>query len=241
LKKNADKLNMAHTKNWYVHIGDEIFGPVATDVVNVMLRQTRLQFTDFIWAPGLTKWVRIIDVDDFTRLLPPYPASAIPRGKSESNHEEVEDDVADFSHEEEAIEPPPVPKISKKLAVEKKPEEYRTGGLSGKPIKPGLKLSVFPRIKLQGKISIKGHGHYKAIDISEGGVFVAAEESIEIGTEVDFILEAEVFSEKLSMTGVVIRHGDRHDEKGFAIEFMRVNPAYKRLIKDAITKESGKS
>jgi Tfp pilus assembly protein PilZ len=227
---NADKRDMAQNKNWFVHIGDEIFGPVSTDVVNVMLRQTRLQFTDFIWAQGLTKWVRIIDVDDFTRLLPPYPASSIPRPqKIEISDEE---DMADFSAEEELT---PVPKSLKAV------EEYRTGGLSGKPMKPGLKLSAFPRIRLQGKIAIKGHGNYKAIDISEGGVFVASTESIEIGTEVDFTLEANVFPEKLAMTGVVIRHGDRHDEKGFAIEFMRVNPAYKRLIKDAIMKESGKS
>jgi hypothetical protein len=223
---------MAELKNWYVHIGDEIFGPVSTEVVNVMLRQTRLQFTDFIWAPGLTKWVRIIDVDDFTRLLPPYPASSIPKpGKEQKVKVE---DVSEEPEEEfsDDLTPPPPPPIKK--------EDVRTGNLSGKALKPGLKLSVFPRIKVKGKVNIKGYGVYKVIDLSEGGVFAAAETSIDIGTEVEFSLDADIFPEKMTLTGVVIRHGDRHDEKGFAVEFMRVNPIYKRMIKDAIAKEAGK-
>ena len=75
------------------------------------------------------------------------------------------------------------------------------------------------------------------VDISEGGVFVAATECIEVGTEVNFKLESSSFAEILPMKGVVIRHGERHDEKGFAIEFLRVNPIYKRMIQAAISND----
>jgi len=246
---------MSQNKNWFVHIGGEIFGPVATEVITVMLRQTRLQFTDFIWNSSLTKWVRIIDVDDFVGMLPNYPRTPIPStvGKKMPRPvEEVPEEHFIYDSEEEEVgmdeeeektpvpkrasTPPPPPPPSKKVEKKIPANEPRSGSLSGKITKSSAKLSVFPRIKLSGKIKIDGIGNFKVIDISEGGVFVAASESIEIGTEVNFTLDADIFGESLSMAGVVIRHGDRYDEKGFAIEFLRVNPAYKRLIKNSIAK-----
>jgi Tfp pilus assembly protein PilZ len=82
--------------------------------------------------------------------------------------------------------------------------------------------------------------YYKIIDISEGGVFVASKEPMEIGTDLQFDLQIEGFPENLSMVGVVIRHGDRDQHPGFAIEFMRVNPAYKRMLQTFINEELSK-
>jgi hypothetical protein len=243
---------MALNKNWFVHISGEIFGPVSSDVVNVMLRQARLQFTDFIWTAGLTKWVRIIDVDDFAGLLPAYPRSAIPSSPGKrpvvaqpeppiEEEEEVVEQEEQVAQEEEHVVVAPVKVVAKKVE-KKKPAEIRTGTLAPKAeAKPGSKLSIFPRMKVTGKINIQGGPSFKVVDISEGGLFVSAKECIEVGTEVSFTLESNSFAEIMAMNGVVIRHGERHDEKGFAIEFLRVNPVYKRMIQGAISKESGKS
>lgn len=239
---------MSQNKNWFVHLGEEIFGPVPTEVINVMLRQSRLQFTDFIWSTGLTKWVRIIDVDDFAGILPAYPRTPIPLAKNTQPQIVEEEVFEEEAEEQEEVEEPkivvkkaPVKTHTEKPKLPKVPsEDVRTGNLSGNPPKPGAKLSVFPRMKLKGKINIEGTGSFKIVDLSEGGLFVAAKESIDIGTEVVFTIEADVFKELLPMTGVVIRHGDRYDERGFAVEFMRVNPIYKRLIQNAI-KDADKS
>jgi hypothetical protein len=49
--------------------------------------------------------------------------------------------------------------------------------------------------------------------------------------DVRFIVESTALPKALEMTGIVIRKGVSEDgQAGFAIEFTRVNPAYKRLL-----------
>src|SRR5579884_545965 len=65
--------------SWYVHMHDETLGPLTTEKVVLMLTQNRLQFADFAWSEGYTKWVRISDIDEFAAHLPGYPKIGIPK------------------------------------------------------------------------------------------------------------------------------------------------------------------
>lgn len=65
-------------KEWYLHVQGDTFGPLTTDVVATMLKQNRLQFSDYVWTVGLAKWIRLGEVQEFQALLPPYPAIPIP-------------------------------------------------------------------------------------------------------------------------------------------------------------------
>ncbi len=214
---------MSKIKNWFVHVGGEIFGPVSTEIITVMVRQNRLQFSDFIWYSGLTKWVRILDVDDFVGLLPPYPQVSIPTSSQKI-----------LPTENLSIPKPIASKYTEKIipAEEINP---RSGSVSGNPSKPGTKLAAFQRAIINGKVKMSGKEPFQIVDISEGGVFVATAELLEIGTEIAFTLEADALGKPLPMVGVVIRHGERKDQSGFAIEFMRVNPIYKRIIQTYIS------
>jgi Tfp pilus assembly protein PilZ len=79
----------------------------------------------------------------------------------------------------------------------------------------------------------------EVVNISEGGVFLRAEVPLPIGTELKFGLEIKGIAKKLDMTGVVIRHGQAENIEGFAVEFIRQNPAHKRLIQEFLNERMG--
>jgi Tfp pilus assembly protein PilZ len=217
------------TKTWFVHLGGEVFGPVTTETVVIMLRQTRLHFSDFIWQAGFTKWTRISDVDDFARLLPPYPQIPIPKNSGKAQ------EVVEEAKEEST---PTIPFLKEETRA-----PARTGRVATKAdkaadlkdlketvVKKLKMLAAHPRYEVHGTVQVESGKTYKIVDLSEGGVFLATKEPLEIGTEINFTLEADGLGEKLRMAGVIIRHGDRHNQAGFAVEFMRLNPVFKRLI-----------
>lgn len=65
-------------KDWFIHIEGQSFGPLSTDVVNIMLRQGRLQISDFAWYRGLTRWQRLGEFEVFSTHVPPYPVVPVP-------------------------------------------------------------------------------------------------------------------------------------------------------------------
>jgi len=203
-------------KNWFVYISGDTFGPLTTEIIQVMLKRTRLHFTDYIWSSGLSKWMRIAEVNDFVDLLPPYPKSPIP---SESGILETL---------------PPVPSHGKSdrtgQVSKKEPKKESVKGIS--------KLAMHPRFKIDGTVLTESGQSFDIVDISEGGVFLASEKPLEIGTELVFRLEAKGLEEIMKMTGVVIRYGERQDQPGFAVEFMRVNPVYKRILRNFLVEKT---
>lgn len=66
--------------NWFFHVHGETFGPLSHDVVAILLRQGRLQFTDWAWSESLTRWTRVAEIEAFAALLPPYPDAPLPAG-----------------------------------------------------------------------------------------------------------------------------------------------------------------
>lgn len=207
------------SKQWHLHFDGENIGPVTTDVVKLFLKQHRVHFADYIWSTGHTKWHRIIDLDEFASLLPPYPSSPIPGGV-------VTPSAAPAAVEEVVVaKKVAAPKIQKapKVVAEKQTEK----------VWPKVRRTT--RIPCQGTVAIEGHDSFALINISEGGIFVKAKELLPIGADVKFSLEITSLSKKFVMTGVVIRHGVAEGEHGFAVEFTRLNPAHKRELVEFIS------
>jgi len=212
---------------WYVHIQGENIGPLSTANVSSMLQQNRLQFVDFIWAESMTKWHRIMDLDQFASLLPQYPKVGIP----------------DLAAGEALEAPAPAPKPSpvkaapakspaKKPAIPPATEPSPTPP-SAKPKKPAL--GKFQRVGGKGaNVQIEEHGSFNVVNMSEGGIFLESKQPPFVGTEVTLSLELPGVEKKLDLTGVVIRHGIAEEIVGFAVEFTRLNPAHKRVLRDFI-------
>jgi hypothetical protein len=247
---------------WYVHIEGETLGPVSAESVKNMLAKSRLGFADFVWRPGLTKWVRVYDMDEFAAGLPPYPQSPIPEA---------------LGHAPPAKAPAPAPARAKKPAPEehkpliraKAPEpeapEARGPVPSKQAVHSDMPANVMPlpvnderrkpdarvsaerrkwpktryavRVPIEGKVESKEYGTFKVSNISEGGLFIRSKDPIAVGTDIKFRLVCEELGKHLDMTGVVIRQGivvEGH--VGFAISFTRLNPAHKRLIDEYVDK-----
>lgn len=93
-----------------------------------------------------------------------------------------------------------------------------------------------PRVPLGAKILIDVYGSLQVVDISETGMLFICETPIEPGTHLEFTLESSELSKvPLRMTGVIVRNVMINDTRHSAIEFTRVNPAYKRLLKEFIS------
>lgn len=191
---------------WHVHFQGETLGPLSTEKVLAMLAQNRLQFTDFAWRSGLTKWMRMSELDDFIPHLPAYPTTPIPE--------------RDGNDKEQITAPLAEPIVKKKSDV----KEAK---------KPKIK-SAFLRIPLEGTVKTTQHGSFAILNAAERGVFVSADTPLPLGTEMKFTLTAKAFPKPLEMTGVVVRQSSEQEEKGFAIEFTRINPAHKRLFEEYV-------
>lgn len=208
----------------------ENLGPLPTEAVKGMLRQNRLQFTDFIWCKGNKKWHRIYEIDEFEMLMPPYPESGVPS-----------DDV---SGSEAAAEPAPKPKSEPRAEpkAESAPKPKAEPKLAPKTVPktdPQFPHSR-PRVGIEAQLVSKEHGAFVVVNVSEGGVFLKADDPIPVGTDVKFSLQSNKLPKILDMTGIVIRHSNPNDVfKGFAIEFTRVNPAHKRLLQDYVKSNTG--
>lgn len=180
---------------WFIHVQDETLGPLSTEKVLAMLGQNRFQFADFAWCAGLTKWVRLSDIDGFAAQLPPYPKA-------------------------------PIPEATKKKTKSVAPEPAAAPA-------PQVKTR-FLRIPCTGKIISTEHGSFNILNVAERGLFVSSEAPPPVGTEIKFKIESKSFAKTLEMTGVVIRHANKEEDPGFAVEFTRVNPAHKRIFEEYV-------
>jgi hypothetical protein len=214
-------------QQWYVHLDGDTVGPLSTENVNLMLKQNRLQFVDFIWAPPAKKWQRIVDVDEFSKMAPVYPTVAVPKAEQPEQPSKKTNYVVESAPKET---PKPAPKPAAKTAVTAVPE--------GDP-------TYWPRIRkflrLDGsgeKVSLAGRGDFVVASISEGGVFCISNDPLDVGTDLKLQLKLPGKDKPLEMTGVVIRKGKLEGKEGFAIEFTRVNPAHRRHLAEHIQRKA---
>lgn len=115
---------------WYIHLFGEAVGPVSTDSVKGMLKQARLRFSDYIWRDGFTKWVRVSEVDDFAREMPPHPAIPIPDGSSVGTHRQAS-----------------APEFEKPVPKEERPTKFREVPWDESP-KKQRKMQVVPESEM---------------------------------------------------------------------------------------------
>jgi len=190
-------------KDWYICIGTETLGPFKTDVLSLMLKQNRIQFADFAWSStlGNSRWVRLYQLDEFSRSMPPYPDVDVPDGDKKT-------------------EPKTEPKKELKKELKKEPPVCQQFP----------KIRRFERVKVNAVAEVQGIGEFKILNIGEGGIYVKSGSPPQLGTDLKLKLTSKAFPKALEMTGVVIRHGISTEEPGFGIEFTRVNPAHKRII-----------
>ncbi len=222
---------------WQVHIDGGIFGPFSTDDLAVLLRNGRVHFSDFAWAEGMRKWQRIFEIDEFKKELPPTPdilpvmglgsesSKSVPRERESRRESPAPTPVAPAKREPKKEAPAEVPEREPALVAT--PAVAKLGAHSD-------------QVKIEAKVESKEYGSFEVQDISEGGVFVKTKKKIAIGTEFSFKLASEDLGKTLEMTGVVIRHSDeKSDQQGFALQFIRVNPAHKRAIQGYVDKQRG--
>lgn len=234
------------TVQWFIHIQGETFGPIPSDVVQIMLRQNRLQFSDFVWTEGLTKWTRISEVHHFVHLMPPYPQAPIPTGGQITS--------GAIPAAAPAEPPPfrePLPRVAAAApAAAQAPRAaaapmaqptptVRPQGVPDTPLKAWIRR--YGRVTMEGSVSVDGQGVFPVVDISEGGVFLSASSPIPFGTDLRFRLDSPSLTKSLDMTGIVIREGNSEDgQAGFAIQFTRVNPAHRRVIHEYVKSKMAK-
>lgn len=249
---------------WYVHLQGESIGPLSTEHVTLMLQQNRLQFVDYIWSEQFTKWHRISDLDQFAALAPPYPRVSIPHPMqladgAGSNYvvqeasRVLEQEQENASHRgrpkpnsksQSKIEHAPKAesiKLSFEPEVARKSETPSKTKSAGEKIEKKMwpKLRKFHRLPPNGeKVSLAEHGYFPILNISEGGLFLKSAQLLTLGLDVRLHLELPGIDKVLEMTGVVIRHGEIDGQKGFAIEFTRLNPAHKRVLNEYLGKRA---
>jgi len=222
--------------SWFVHIQGETFGPVSIDVIQIMLRQNRLQFSDYVWSDGLTRWTRIGDLHQFVGLMPPYPSVAIPSAAGNvPPPEPVRARAAPASATAPTATSVPLPGSSPVIPPSSGPPGPAAASRpqAESPLKAWIRR--YGRVTIEGSVAIDAFGTYPIVDLSEGGVFLKSAAAIPFGTDLRFRLDSPSFPKPLDMTGIVIREGASEDgQAGFAIQFTRVNPAHRRMVHEYV-------
>jgi len=225
-------------KKWFIHIEEEAIGPLSSDKIILMLQQNRLQFVDYIWCKTFTKWHRVSEVDEFARLLPAYPEIPVPEVSRKEREKEPEAEKEAEVEAEKELEAEMEVKVEKKREL--KEELKKTAESIIKKKWP--KIRKFPRIGSQEVVAtVKDHGDFRILNISEGGVFLESHQPFEIGKEVQFTLYFKAEKKTLEMTGIVVRQGEVAGKKGFALQYRRLNPAHKNFLENYINQKIAKS
>lgn len=236
-------------KEWYVFMMDEVTGPFGENVITQMLKQNRVQFTDFGWTKGMKKWTRFTEVEAFAELMPPAPSvpipdagkaadaapAAVPAGKVvpiRTNAQAAQPATsAPATHGNAAVASAPAkasaqPKVAPApVIVEETAPDANADAGEKKPKKRMWRVPIDATCTMQGS-------EFKVLDISEGGVLVECRSSdaLEIGTDLKLRIASPSFPKPLDMTGVLVREEDFDGKRCYGVEFTKVNPAHKRTL-----------
>ena len=202
---------MAHRK-WHIRLGGETLGPIPESLAVLMLKQNRLQFTDYAWSEGLDQWTRLGEIESFGRFAPSYPQVPVPTNLS------IEKDSINL------IEPPPPPK------------EILDAGSEENVAKRNSVIRQKERIPVRGKVTLKNGDSHKVVNVSETGVLVACGQGeLPLGDEITFTLKLDGLEKDMSLTGILIREETGTDHTLIGIEFTRMNPAHRRELQSFIS------
>jgi hypothetical protein len=194
-------------KIWFICISENVFGPVDFETIRLMKEQNRLQIHDFVWRAGLAKWTPMYQLAEFTGLAPAYPKTPIPK---------LEKPAA-------PAPPPAVAKVKEKAKKE----------TPAPPAPP--KVRATDRVAASGEVEIDGWGKFEIVNISPSGVLIACDLDLTVGAEIKLHVHLNGRSKPLPMTAIVIRQAQETKSKSaYAFEFVRLNPAHVRELKEFI-------
>lgn len=228
-------------KNWYLHLQGETSGPLPQSKVVLMLEQNEIHFSDFAWTQGFSSWTRLSDIPDFSSLMPDAPEAPLPM--EDAPKAEKSAPAAPSARAAAAVaqapEAPPAFTERKKPALKVVPTEAKPAAAAPKPAAPAQPktwVARYERVPMDGTVTVNGTDKYPIVNISESGILMQMGQVVEVGSEVKFRIESKALDKVLDMTGIVIREADAQP-KIIAIEFTRVNPAHRRLIKEYVAKK----
>lgn len=196
---------------WYVCLQDECVGPMMETTIYCFIRNQRLGGHDYVWREGLQSWTHLSATPEFSGYFAKTPRVLPP------------------------LKAPAFPTVGVPTKHEAKAQVTVT-----KP--DGTVLNRGHRVPIEGWIRFDAGDLHKVLNISESGILVSIPQNVPmIGKEVRFKLESPVFGRPMDMTGVLIREDFSSAENAVAIEFTRLNPAYRRLIKEYVQQNEKKA
>jgi hypothetical protein len=202
------------TKQWYICLSENVFGPIDTETVQLMVQQNRLQYHDYIWTVGLSRWTPMFAIAELAGLAPPYPKTPIPT----------------------PAKPTAPPQPAGRVPRDSAPKLRAV--IASAPTKPavaGSPIRISNRVVVSGHVKVEGAGEYQVIDLSVSGIFVACSMPLTIGAEIKFALSLHGLEKTLEMTGIVVRRGSSSQSvQGYAFEFVRPNPASLRILTEYV-------
>lgn len=83
-----------------------------------------------------------------------------------------------------------------------------------------------PRARVEFRVAVEQPGHQvfaQALNVSEGGIFLATSEPPELGSSVSVVLSLPPTGRFLRLRGAVVRHGGEAEPAGFAVRFESVD------------------
>jgi hypothetical protein len=236
-------------KNWFLHIQGETSGPLPQSKVMLMLEQNEIHFSDFAWTQGHSAWARLSDIPEFASLMPEAPDAPLPTDEGGKTPERAMAPAAPVPAPRamaalaEAPEAPPAFQAKKKPALKVVPEPKAAPVAKPTPAPaqaaPKTWVARYERVPMDGMVTVNGTDRYPIMNVSESGILMQMGQPIEVGSEVKFRVESKALEKVLDMTGIVIREANAQP-KSIAIEFTRVNPAHRRMIKEYVAQKLAK-
>ncbi len=220
-------------KNWFLHIEGVTVGPLEETSVCALLQTGRVHFSDFGWRDGMGRWARLSDLAPFSKLMPEIPDADLP-GKAITSASPTETSPKSRSLAQAALAHAPrsTPASGAILHMIKPQVAPRAEKDAEHPKRP-------ERVTLEGHVIFEDGSRHKILNLSESGVFVRLPEDVPIlGTEVRITLNAKALGKPLDMTGVLIREEMNEGENAVAIEFTKVNPVHRRILRSYVDSKS---
>ncbi len=223
-------------KSWFLHVDGDTIGPLTESVVYALLEKRRLQFSDFGWTEGMANWVRLGELSAFNHLVPSSPSGEIPRTAAAAAQMTPSAKITAGARTETIparanVVPMHVVKNSKNASHTPVPSRSHR-----------VEIPRMQRVTLDGIITLEDGSRHEILNLSESGIFINLPDDIPIiGTEVRFTLHAKALGKSLDMTGLLVREQIRDGENAVAIEFTRVNPVHRRVLKSYVESKISKS
>ncbi len=92
----------------------------------------------------------------------------------------------------------------------------------------GIESRLRPRARVGFRVAVEHPGSQvfaQALNVSEGGIFLASADVPELGSEVSVVLSLPPSGRFLRLQGAVVRHAGGDEPDGFAIRFEATDPA----------------